>query len=252
MTRDAPATARGRPGPARASNLALALLAFTITFWAWNIIAPLGVRYTEALGLSASQKSLLVAMPVLVGSLGRIVTGALTDRFGGRLMFTVLTAASAVPVLLVALAGVLGSYPLLLLFGLLLGIAGTTFAIGIPFVNGWYESPARFRHRAVRRRHGRHRPVGVLHPAIRPLVRVRPDARDHRRRAGRGRGHRLVRHAQRTGLEAQHRPGGPQAGGGPQAAGDLADGVPVRGASAASSRSRPICRPTSRTSTTST
>ena len=74
-----------------------------------------------------------------MGSLGRIVTGSLTDRFGGRLMFTVLTAASAVPVLLVALAGSLGSYPLLLLFGLLLGIAGTTFAIGIPFVNGWYD-----------------------------------------------------------------------------------------------------------------
>jgi NNP family nitrate/nitrite transporter-like MFS transporter len=126
-----------RPGQGR--NLGLALLAFTITFWAWNVIAPLGVRYTEALGLSATQKSLLVATPVLVGSLGRIVTGALTDRFGGRLMFTVLTAASAIPVLLVALAGVLGSYPLLLLFGLLLGIAGTTFAIGIPFVNGWYE-----------------------------------------------------------------------------------------------------------------
>ena len=86
-----------RPGQGR--NLALALLAFTITFWAWNVIAPLGVRYTEALGLSATQKSLLVATPVLVGSLGRIVTGALTDRIGGRLMFTVLTsAAPKVPV----------------------------------------------------------------------------------------------------------------------------------------------------------
>ncbi len=131
------ATVKSQPGQGR--NLALALLAFGVTFWAWNIIGPLGVRYTEELGLSATQKSLLVAMPVLVGSLGRIVTGALTDRLGGRLMFTVLTAASAVPVLLVALAGVLGSYPLLLLFGLLLGIAGTTFAIGIPFVNGWYD-----------------------------------------------------------------------------------------------------------------
>lgn len=73
-----------RPGQGR--NLALALLAFTITFWAWNVIAPLGVRYAEALSLSVGQKSLLVATPVLVGSLGRIVTGALTDRFGGRLM----------------------------------------------------------------------------------------------------------------------------------------------------------------------
>jgi MFS transporter, NNP family, nitrate/nitrite transporter len=126
----------------RERNLGLALLAFTVTFWAWNIIGPLGVRYAQELGLSAPQKSLLVATPVLVGSLGRILTGALTDKFGGRLMFTVLTAASAVPVLLVAFAGAIGSYPLLLVFGFVLGIAGTTFAIGIPFVNAWYE-PAR-------------------------------------------------------------------------------------------------------------
>ena len=80
---------------------------------------------------------------MLVGSVGRILTGALTDRYGGRLMFTVLTAASAVPVLLVALAGALGSYTLLIVFGFLLGIAGTTFAIGIPFVNAWYPPSKR-------------------------------------------------------------------------------------------------------------
>jgi NNP family nitrate/nitrite transporter-like MFS transporter len=123
-------------------NLLLALLGFAITFWAWNIIAPLGVRYTAELGLSASQASLLVAMPVLVGSLGRVPVGALTDRYGGRVMFTILTFVSAVPVLLVAFAGSLKSYPLLLVFGFFLGLAGTTFAVGIPFVNAWFE-PAR-------------------------------------------------------------------------------------------------------------
>ncbi|MWB97909.1 nitrate/nitrite transporter [Agromyces seonyuensis] len=128
--------------PGRGRNLALALLAFAITFWAWNMIAPLGVRYAEDLGLDSTQQSLLVATPVIVGSLGRIITGALTDRFGGRLMFTVLTAFSALPVLLVMWAGDAGSYALLLVFGFLLGIAGTTFAVGIPFVNAWYD-PAR-------------------------------------------------------------------------------------------------------------
>jgi MFS transporter, NNP family, nitrate/nitrite transporter len=123
-------------------NLVLALLGFTITFWAWNIIAPLGVRYSGQLGLSPTQASFLVAMPVLVGSLGRVPVGALTDRYGGRLMFTVLTMASAVPVLLVAFAGSLQSYALLLVFGFFLGVAGTTFAVGIPFVNAWFE-PAR-------------------------------------------------------------------------------------------------------------
>jgi NNP family nitrate/nitrite transporter-like MFS transporter len=126
----------------QSKNLVLALRGFTITFWAWNIIAPLGVRYSGELGLSPTQTSFLVAMPVLVGSLGRVPVGALTDRYGGRMMFTVLTMASAVPVLLVAFAGTLQSYVLLLVFGFFLGVAGTTFAVGIPFVNAWFE-PAR-------------------------------------------------------------------------------------------------------------
>ena len=126
----------------QSKNLVLALLGFTITFWAWNIIAPLGVRYSGELRLSPTQTSFLVAMPVLVGSLGRVPVGALTDRYGGRMMFTVLTMVSAVPVLLVAFAGTLQSYVLLLVFGFFLGVAGTTFAVGIPFVNAWFE-PAR-------------------------------------------------------------------------------------------------------------
>jgi NNP family nitrate/nitrite transporter-like MFS transporter len=123
-------------------NLTLATLAFAVSFWAWNIVAPLGVRYTDQLGLSSQQKALLVAIPVLVGSLGRIVAGILTDRYGGRLMFPVLMLIATPFVLLIALAGNRGSYGLLLVFGFFLGIAGTTFAVGIPFVNAWYE-PAR-------------------------------------------------------------------------------------------------------------
>ena len=124
-------------------NLALATLAFAISFWAWNMIAPLGVRYTEQLGLTSGEKSLLVATPVLVGSLGRILAGALTDKFGGRLMFTVLLLATAPFVLLVAFAGDQDSYGLLLLFGFFLGIGGTTFAVGIPFVNAWFTADRR-------------------------------------------------------------------------------------------------------------
>ncbi len=122
-------------------NLALAAWVFAITFWAWNIIGPLAVRYTEDLGLSATQKSLLIATPVLVGAVGRVPVGALTDRFGGRRMLSLLCFASVVPVLLVAWAGTMQSYPLLLVFGFFLGIAGTSFASGIPFVNAWYEPP---------------------------------------------------------------------------------------------------------------
>lgn len=124
-------------------NLALALFAFAVTFWAWNIIGPLGVRYAQQLHLSSSQKALLVATPVLVGSVGRIPVGALTDRFGGRIMFPVLTLATIPFVLLVAFAGNAKSFPMLLVFGFFLGIAGTTFAVGIPFVNAWFTPERR-------------------------------------------------------------------------------------------------------------
>jgi NNP family nitrate/nitrite transporter-like MFS transporter len=127
---------------AQTRNLALATWAFAITFWAWNLIGPLAARYTEQIGLSPTQKSLLVATPVLVGAVGRIATGALTDRYGGRAMFAILCFISVAPVLLVAFAGSRESYAMLLIFGFFLGIAGTTFAVGIPFVNAWYE-PAR-------------------------------------------------------------------------------------------------------------
>lgn len=133
--------ATGLPG--QTLNLSLATLAFALTFWAWNLIGPLAVRYTAEMQLSSTQKALLVATPVLVGSLGRIPVGALTDRFGGRLMFPVLTLVSVPFVLLVAFAGNARSFPMLIVFGFFLGIAGTTFAVGIPFVNAWYQADRR-------------------------------------------------------------------------------------------------------------
>ncbi|MFE0156115.1 nitrate/nitrite transporter [Nonomuraea sp. NPDC059007] len=123
----------------RVRNLVLATAAFTITFWAWNLIGPLSGSYSKALHLSPTETSMLVAIPVLVGSLGRIPVGMLADKFGGRLMFAIICFVSIVPVLFV---GWSNSYGSLLLWGFLLGIPGTSFAIGIPFVNSWYE-PAR-------------------------------------------------------------------------------------------------------------
>ncbi|WP_028658597.1 nitrate/nitrite transporter [Nocardioides insulae] len=124
-------------------NLALATWAFAISFWAWNMIAPLAVRYAEAIDLDSTEKSILIATPVLVGSVGRIPAGALTDRFGGRVMMTILLLITAPVVVLVAVAGNMDSYALLLVFGFFLGIGGTTFAVGIPFVNAWYEPSRR-------------------------------------------------------------------------------------------------------------
>jgi MFS transporter, NNP family, nitrate/nitrite transporter len=121
----------------------LATLASTVGFWAWMLIAPLQKTYATEMGLDEGQISLMLAMPVLVGALGRILVGAFTDRFGGRKMFTVVLLASVPPVLLVALAGVLGSFPLLLVAGFVLGVAGTIFAVGVPFSSAWYEAKRR-------------------------------------------------------------------------------------------------------------
>jgi NNP family nitrate/nitrite transporter-like MFS transporter len=126
-------------------NLVLATAAFALTFWAWNMIAPLGVFYAkpDQLDLSSTQKSILIAVPILVGSLGRIPVGVLTPRFGGRVMFSLLCLVSAPFVILVAVAGEMKSYPFMVAMGFFLGIAGTSFAAGIPFVNNWYEPSRR-------------------------------------------------------------------------------------------------------------
>ncbi|MEP0546945.1 MAG: MFS transporter [Rhodothermales bacterium] len=114
--------------------LALATLALAVNFWAWNLLGPLAPTYRELLALSPFQVSLLVAVPALIGALARIPIGALTDRYGGRIMFTAVTALTIVPVLFLAATD---AYPSLLVGGFFLGLGGASFAVGIPFVNAW-------------------------------------------------------------------------------------------------------------------
>ena len=120
-------------------NLVLATTASTVCFWAWALIAPLAPAYKEELGLSAVRTSVLIAVPVLVGALGRIVVGALTDRYGGRVRFAVVTLSTVLPVLFLSRVS---SYGLLVLGGFVLGVGGTGFAVGVPHCNAWFP-PAR-------------------------------------------------------------------------------------------------------------
>lgn len=134
--KQSPAPAAAKPSGAAYRNLVMATIGFALTFWAWNLIAPMSADYKDRLGLSSFQQSLLVAVPVLVGSLGRIPAGALTDKYGARLMFPLTSALTIVPVLLLIPAR--DSYGAMLAVGFLLGLGGTTFAIGIPLVNSWF------------------------------------------------------------------------------------------------------------------
>lgn len=135
-------TPSGSPRAAGSASLMLTLatVGFLVNFWAWALMSPLAAAYRGELDLTPFQQSLLVAVPVLVGSLGRIPVGALTDKLGARVMFPAVSFLTILPVLFVGLAG--DTYARLLLGGFFLGLGGTAFAVGVPFVNAWYP-PAR-------------------------------------------------------------------------------------------------------------
>jgi MFS transporter, NNP family, nitrate/nitrite transporter len=116
-------------------QLALATVAFTVCFYAWALLGPLAPDLQDALELSDFQTSAMVAVPVLLGSLMRIPLGWLADRYGGRRVFSALMAFTPLP--LIALALWHDSLAAILAFGFLLGFAGASFAVGVPFVGGW-------------------------------------------------------------------------------------------------------------------
>ena len=78
-------------------QLTLATLSFGLCFYAWALLGPLGPDLQEALGLSDLELALAVSVPVLLGSLMRIPLGILTDRHGGRQVFTALMAFTPLP-----------------------------------------------------------------------------------------------------------------------------------------------------------
>lgn len=87
--------------------------------------------------LTPVQKSIAVAIPVLLGSLGRIPLGMLTDRLGGRSVFTVVMALSIIPAFLM---GGVHDYAHLIVYGFLIGIGLASFSVGVGFVSGWYPA----------------------------------------------------------------------------------------------------------------
>jgi NNP family nitrate/nitrite transporter-like MFS transporter len=116
-------------------NLVYATVSFTLAFAAWGLISAFAPSFRTELGLTGQQTALLVAVPVLLGSLARIPLGLLTDWIGGRAVFPLLFIAVAASAAAVPGAR---SYELLLLYAFLLGLAGSSFAVGVGFTSRWF------------------------------------------------------------------------------------------------------------------
>jgi MFS transporter, NNP family, nitrate/nitrite transporter len=85
-------------------QLALGSISFAVCFAAWGLISAFAPRFREAFHLTATETAFLVAVPVLLGALLRIVTGMLADRFGGRLVFSALMLTVAIPTFAIPMA----------------------------------------------------------------------------------------------------------------------------------------------------
>jgi MFS transporter, NNP family, nitrate/nitrite transporter len=123
----------GRPGRGRV--LALSTSAFTVMFAVWLMFGVLGIPIRKEFGLTDVQLSWITAVAVLNGSIWRLFTGIAADRWGGRLVMTVMLAVTAVPAFLVSQAT---SYGQLLIFAFLVGFAGNSFSVGISWNSAWF------------------------------------------------------------------------------------------------------------------
>ncbi len=116
--------------------LGLSTFAFTACFAVWTIFSIIGIKIKTDLGLTDTQFGLLVATPVLTGSLSRLLLGIWTDQYGGRLVFTLTMLCSAVATWLLS---TVTTYEMFLVAALGVGLAGGGFAVGISYVSQWYE-----------------------------------------------------------------------------------------------------------------
>jgi NNP family nitrate/nitrite transporter-like MFS transporter len=117
------------------SVLTMNTLAFTVNFAIWTMFSIIGIRIKSELGLNDTEFGLLVATPILTGSLVRLPLGVLTDRFGGRIVFFIQMLLVAIPTYGLAFATQYWQY---LVIGLFVGLAGGSFAVGIAYTSAWF------------------------------------------------------------------------------------------------------------------
>jgi MFS transporter, NNP family, nitrate/nitrite transporter len=118
-------------------TLLAAFIYFDFSFMVWTVLGPLGVQIGESLHLTAEQRGLMVAVPILSGALLRIVLGMTVDRFGAKktgMSAQLIVMAGLATAWLVGLPG----FEATLLLGLVLGFAGASFAVALPQAGRWY------------------------------------------------------------------------------------------------------------------
>ncbi|GBF11156.1 putative nitrate transporter NarT [Tepidibacillus sp. HK-1] len=118
------------------TTLIVTVFAMIVTFVLWASLAPMAYEIGRVYRLSVTEKSILVAIPVLLGSLMRIPVGVITDLYGGRKVFTLLLLFLIIPTVGIGLAQ---SFTMLLFWAFLIGMAGTSFAIAITYVSKFYS-----------------------------------------------------------------------------------------------------------------
>jgi NNP family nitrate/nitrite transporter-like MFS transporter len=118
-------------------TLFAAFLYFDLSFMAWVILGPLAVQIARDLHLTAAQKGLMVAVPVLAGAVVRILNGFLVDLVRPKLVGAVCQS--------IVLAGLFAawwfgvhSFEATLVLGAVLGVAGASFAVALPLASRWY------------------------------------------------------------------------------------------------------------------
>ncbi len=117
------------------SVLTMNTLAFTVNFAVWTMFSVIGIKIKGELGLSETEFGLLIATPILTGSLVRLPLGFLTDRYGGRIVYFVQMLLVAVATYGLHFADQFWQY---LAIGLCIGLAGGSFAIGIAYTSAWF------------------------------------------------------------------------------------------------------------------
>ena len=117
------------------SVVIMSTLAFTVCFMIWMMFAVIGVPIKQQLGLNETEFGILIATPVLTGSLIRVPLGMWTDKFGGRVVMFILMLSTVIPIWMISWATAFWHF---LLTGLFVGMAGGAFTVGIAYCARWF------------------------------------------------------------------------------------------------------------------